>query len=368
MYNNDSSIAVNGKGKSNQVGSSYSTGDQCCDSVVLADSCFISTLTYKVQHFQCTVCLEVANMFKFNFEVEADSSIDPEVVKSPIFNKKEDSIEPDLKNTNDIEWYQAEKVKPIDNLISTLDFYELNAKETSVQNTTIRHLVAGFLLEDIKAQTHLENLDIRKSEENHSDLIAGVYEGGAKIWECTDDLLLYLSEKYDDSFWKDKRVLDLGCGSGLLGIYAIKHGARVDFQDYNKDVLEYITYPNILLNVDETLSDDEKLEFLDKNTSLYSGDWSNFTQLTQGVEKYDLILTSETIYNIENQQKLLETFAGRLKPDGIIFVAAKMHYFGVGGGLEQFSDKIKHGNVFQSQTVWQADKNLRRGILELKFK
>ncbi|KAI8042416.1 hypothetical protein M5D96_003729 [Drosophila gunungcola] len=218
-------------------------------------------------------------MFKFNFEVEADTSEDPEAVKSPIFSN-EGNFEPESENTKNIDWYQAEKVKPIDNLISTLDFYELNAKEMN-------------------------------SEENHSDLIAGVYEGGAKIWECTESLLLYLSEKQEDSFWKDKRVLDLGCGSGLLGIYAMKHGARVDFQDYNKDVLEYITYPNVLLNVDESLTDDGKLEFLDKHTSLYAGDWAHFTQLTKEVEKYDLILTSETIYNIENQQKLLETFAAR---------------------------------------------------------
>jgi len=171
-------------------------------------------------------------MFKFNFEVEADSSEDPQSVKSPIFDKEKDSKEANSKKTEDIDWYQAEKVKPTDNLISILDFYELNAKEIEVGNTTIKHLVAGFLLDDIKAQSDLQDLDISKSEENHSDLIAGVYEGGAKIWECTDDLLQYLSEKHEDSFWKDKRVLDLGCGSGLLGIYAIKHGARVDFQDY----------------------------------------------------------------------------------------------------------------------------------------
>lgn len=168
-------------------------------------------------------------MFKFNFEVEPESSSDLEAVKNAFVDNKCDSEEPAAEDVKVIDWYQAEKVRPIDNLISTLDFYELNAKEKDVGKTKIRHLVAGFLLEDIKAQT---NLDIGKAEENHSDLIAGVYEGGAKIWECTDDLLLYVSEKYEDSYWKDKRVLDLGCGSGLLGIYAMKLGARVDFQDY----------------------------------------------------------------------------------------------------------------------------------------
>ncbi|XP_020812302.1 LOW QUALITY PROTEIN: histidine protein methyltransferase 1 homolog [Drosophila serrata] len=305
-------------------------------------------------------------MFKFNFDVEAESSSDLEAVKSPFVDKKKHSEELEANEIQIIEWYQAERVKPIDNLIPTLDFYELNAKEREVGKARIRHLVAGFLLEDIKAQTHL---DIKKAEESHSDLIAGVYEGGAKIWECTDDLLTYLAGKYeDDTFWKGKRVLDLGCGSGLLGIYAIKMGAQVDFQDYNKDVLEYITYPNILLNVDETLADEQKLEFLENKTSLYAGDWSHFAVLTKDLDKYDLILTSETIYNIDNQEKLLETFAGRLKPDGIVLVAAKSHYFGVGGGMEQFTDKIKLGKVFQTENVWQAEENLKRGILQLKFK
>eukprot|EP00099_Drosophila_melanogaster_P017792 NP_608740.2 uncharacterized protein Dmel_CG17219 [Drosophila melanogaster] len=307
-------------------------------------------------------------MFKFNFDVKAESSEDPEAVKNDIFSKQENSEERESGITKDIDWYNSEKVQPLDNLISAMDFYELNAKEMEVGKMTIKHLVAGFLLEDLKEQSHLVNLDLRKSEENHSDLISGVYEGGAKIWECTEDLLLYLSEKYEDSFWKEKRVLDLGCGCGLLGIYAMKHGARVDFQDYNKDVLEYITYPNILLNLDDSLSEDEKLKFLDNSTTLYSGDWSHFAELSRDVAKYDLILTSETIYNIANQQKLLDTFAGRLKSDGVILVAAKSHYFGVGGGLEQFSENIRLGNVFQSESVWQADENLKRGILQLKFK
>ncbi|XP_039501656.1 histidine protein methyltransferase 1 homolog [Drosophila santomea] len=307
-------------------------------------------------------------MFKFNFDVEVESSEDPEAVKTDLFSKQENPEERESENTKDIEWYQSEKVKPLDNLISAMDFYELNAKEMEVGRAALKHLVAGFLLEDLKEQSQLVNLDLRKSEEKHSDLISGVYEGGAKIWECTEDLLLYLSEKYEDSFWKDKRVLDLGCGCGLLGVYAMKHGAQVDFQDYNKDVLEYITYPNILLNLEDSLSEDEKLKFLDKSTTLYSGDWTNFAELSRNEEKYDLILTSETIYNIENQQKLLDTFAGRLKSEGVVLVAAKSHYFGVGGGLEQFSEKIRLGNVFQSESVWQAEENLKRGILQLKFK
>lgn len=44
------------------------------------------------------------------------------------------------------------------------------------------------------------------------------------------DLIEYLNKSYD---FKGKRVLDVGCGSGLLGIYALNgDAAAVHFQDY----------------------------------------------------------------------------------------------------------------------------------------
>lgn len=57
--------------------------------------------------------------------------------------------------------------------------------------------------------------------------------GGLKVWECTSDLLKYLSTSNFKQEFKGKTVLDLGCGAGVLGIFALLNGAqRVDFQDY----------------------------------------------------------------------------------------------------------------------------------------
>ena len=61
-----------------------------------------------------------------------------------------------------------------------------------------------------------------------SDLVAGVYEGGLKIWECSQDLTQFL---YDSGLeLKGKRVLELGCGAALPGIFCVTRGAHVDFQ------------------------------------------------------------------------------------------------------------------------------------------
>ena len=57
--------------------------------------------------------------------------------------------------------------------------------------------------------------------------------GGLKIWECTNDLTIYLLEQGIEL--RGKRVLDLGCGVGVLGMLAIHLGAAsVHFQDYVK--------------------------------------------------------------------------------------------------------------------------------------
>ncbi len=84
----------------------------------------------------------------------------------------------------------------------------------------------------------------------HSDLVPLVYEGrgvsntqisldetntiqtgGFKFWECASDLLAYLSE-FGADYFQDKKVLEIGCGHGIPGIYILLCGAEVHFQDY----------------------------------------------------------------------------------------------------------------------------------------
>lgn len=56
--------------------------------------------------------------------------------------------------------------------------------------------------------------------------------GGFKIWECTHDLINYFLENQSTIDLNNINVLDLGCGAGILGIYAFMNGASVTFQDY----------------------------------------------------------------------------------------------------------------------------------------
>lgn len=225
---------------------------------------------------------------------------------------------------------------------------------------------------------------VRRTVTANSDLISGVYEGGMKIWECTFDLIKYLKE--EDVDFKGKTVLDLGCGAGLLGIVALKRKAKeVHFQDYNSTVIEEITIPNALVNCDnsdETGSvtaepNKKKLKKSESHAGLlakcrfFSGDWSDFTLLMQNQTpsmKYDIILTSETIYNANYYGALHNLFQHLLADNGTVYLANKSHYFGVGGGVLLFETFIKINNLFHINTLKTLDDGLQRMVMRLSFK
>ncbi|NWY70289.1 MET18 methyltransferase, partial [Erithacus rubecula] len=227
---------------------------------------------------------------------------------------------------------------------------------------------------------------VSKSVSSHSDLIPGVYEGGLKIWECTFDLMDYFSEAEIE--FANKTVLDLGCGAGMLGIVALQdEAARVHFQDYNSTVIDEITLPNVVANC--TSAGRRKDRKASKPPSkrprkaegspdvlnrcrFFSGEWSQVSQLllnsNKPCSKYDLILTSETIYNPDYYSALHDTLAQLLDRNGRVYLASKVHYFGVGGGVYLFEKFIEEKNVFTTKIVKTIDQGLQRCIMEIAFK
>ncbi|KAI8645110.1 hypothetical protein BD408DRAFT_412258 [Parasitella parasitica] len=279
-------------------------------------------------------------------------------------------------------------------------------------------------LVDDKQETNVVNM---LNLSGNSDLIKGVYEGGFKTWECSIDMVQYLSGLPEEQL-TNKRVLELGCGSSLPSLFLLTHSNtnRVDVQDYNDQVIRYITLPNILLNTiltvqepasstvneeqdsevdseddddqeEEEDDDDEKrieqdvdtcdaeaeisseniptmLQQLASRTRAFVGDWSSLpAQLNVDHEKYDMIVTSETIYAEHALPDLISVFQKALKkPYGVCYVAAKTVYFGVGGGILPFcqllaktqdddGDKLKYEKVFESAST------VKREILKVSW-
>ncbi|KAF9136121.1 Histidine protein methyltransferase 1 [Mortierella sp. 14UC] len=275
-----------------------------------------------------------------------------------------------------------------------------------------------------------------------SDLVKGVYEGGLKTWECALDLVAYLADQKQN--YDGQKVLELGCGSALPGIYVLTQSStvQVDLQDYNDQVLKFVTLPNVLLNThvrpdqqpEQTEDDDEEeekpapkepkapvadgqeaddeseeaddeeeeedpepeknpedgdfenveldlpdsdadrlalMQKVEAQSRFFLGDWSGLVDLLgfkSDEDKYDLILTSETIYAEESHEKLYATIKNSLKRGGKALVAAKSFYFGVGGDILSFRRLIEQDGVFDIKVGFSAQAFVRREILELTFK
>nr|SVE75347.1 EOG090X0C09 [Daphnia dolichocephala] len=226
------------------------------------------------------------------------------------------------------------------------------------ENRSPTSIIHGIQLVDLK---HVEQLitsekkaefeSINTAIQMNSDVVKGVYEGGLKVWECTLDLLDYLDK--EPVQFDTLNVLDLGCGAGLLGIYALRKGARtVHFQDYNAEVLSLCTIPNVILNNPDV---NGKVKF-------FAGDWGS---LHHKLHSYDIILTSETIYNPENYTKLIGIFEDTIKKNGVIYVAAKHFYFGVGGNLYEFEKLLRQNGRWNTSVCFCSNEGVKREILKI---
>ncbi|RLN87556.1 hypothetical protein BBJ28_00006580 [Nothophytophthora sp. Chile5] len=159
-----------------------------------------------------------------------------------------------------------------------------------------------------------------------SDLQTGVYEGGFKLWECSVDLVTFI-----------EAALRREPGAKMPA-------ARVVFMDYNKEVLELTTCPNVLRNVRGDMQ-------LYAKASFYAGAWGSVSDCMQQVEQqpqedtlFDLILTAETIYT---EAVALELYQ----------VCSQVY-------VQHFVGLVEADGVFRAETVWE-ERDCRSNIREI---
>jgi len=270
------------------------------------------------------------NDFKFEFEFPIETEI--------LRNRNNENIEQEEVVTSVSTSTSAAKTISLLEFkllsISMLEALRLLMVPACVVNssTTLYRAKKRFIIE--KDDNSLNDLDDKISNiMKCSDLQSGVYEGGFKVWECSIDLVRFLSSEEDNSscssYFAGKKVLELGCGHGLPGIYALKCGSTVHFQDFNSEVIEQLTIPNVIANcfslakLDESIQAQSQWQRWDARTKFFSGDWISVNNLmkmkketlnpTEDNYEYDLILSSDTLYDPHYYIRLCEFIEDHLK-------------------------------------------------------
>ncbi|XP_028324991.1 histidine protein methyltransferase 1 homolog [Gouania willdenowi] len=346
--------------------------------------------------------------FCFNFDIAEQTTNVDDVARKASHSKKTDrsaiTAEDDTKASKPIKEAKEHRPPSDPQFALTDAVYET----VTIGSLPPLHFLNETVFETTASERDDEENILSRTAEQRSDLIPGFYEGGLKVWECTYDLL-ELIEKEGGTFG-GKAVLDLGCGAGLLGILALKRGAKqVHFQDYNSTVIQQITLPNVMLNCqnddEEDSEDDQEGKFqkdngygkkskgkekikssppYPKKTAIdpsqhpllakccfFSGDWSTFLALVlkqNPPPKYDIILTSETIYNTAYYPVLHEALNNLLAAEGLVYLTTKSHYFGVGGGLHLFETYVEQKGVFSVDHLWDGKEGLQRHVVGMRFK
>jgi hypothetical protein len=117
----------------------------------------------------------------------------------------------------------------------------------------------------------------------------------------------------------------------------------------------------------------------------FSGSWDGFNveRILSGSNTYDIVLTSETIYRTDSTPALLrllrdaclgtstshapmqETLDGSARYTCL--VAAKVLYFGVGGGVAEFVEEIEKNGYGKADSVWEQTAGVGRRILNVSW-
>ncbi|XP_050710819.1 histidine protein methyltransferase 1 homolog isoform X2 [Eriocheir sinensis] len=152
-------------------------------------------------------------MFQFNFNVNSEAETDPQTLGG----EHGETVQV---------WLPAQKHEITHSHL--LDPSDVIA-EITLCKTKMKYLTMSSALKKLQEKETACNLSTVLDK--HSDLVPAVYEGGLTIWECTWDLLNHLADM--DIIFKNKRVLEIGCGAALPAIFCALHGAHITLQDYD---------------------------------------------------------------------------------------------------------------------------------------
>ncbi|NOX35910.1 MAG: methyltransferase domain-containing protein [Calditrichaeota bacterium] len=122
----------------------------------------------------------------------------------------------------------------------------------------------------------------------------------AEIWPSAIALSRFIARELH---FRGQQVVELGCGTGLVGVMAGLKGGDVVFTDLKEDALR-LAELNWMMN-------------LQTPARSYRLDW----RIPDADRVFDIILASDVAYEERHFHPLVETFQQLLAPDGVIYLS-----------------------------------------------
>lgn len=165
----------------------------------------------------------------------------------------------------------------------------------------------------------------------------------AKLWESSF-ILAYFLGKQPVVPWQ--RMLEIGAGMGIVGLYASLCGHNVTITDIEEDALQFAK-ANVLLNDSKA-----KVRKLDWNTPEIE-------------EPYEVIFGSEVIYDRKTYPLLVDFLRRALAPNGTIFLA-KHSTLHAPAFFEELTKYFKYKHTVQ--TVRSGDESQQISLYAVRLK
>ncbi|WP_456434199.1 class I SAM-dependent methyltransferase [Thermosulfuriphilus sp.] len=176
-----------------------------------------------------------------------------------------------------------EEVKPIYERLSQR--YELEFEPIAVRGRSIQFLRLGNL------EPLLEQRDVLTEVSN--------FPFWVKIWEGAVVLADFLASIEASP---PKRILEIGAGLGVAGLFAAASGHQVTITDGEEEPLDFVRVTAAVNNLEVEVA---------------RMDWSS----PQDMGQFDLIVGAEVVYSSRIYEALLTLFRRFLKPGGTIYLS-----------------------------------------------
>ncbi|GAB1526847.1 Histidine protein methyltransferase 1 [Rhizoctonia solani] len=340
-------------------------------------------------------------MFKFDFDVEDESP-----------DETNQGITSDADHDPDERPFQEYSLQDL-TLPDDVSYSSVKVRDTHIP----RRDLFDVRLQLMASEAQSDNLTGKAKEDQAaiefasrpSDLVPRVYEGGMKTWECSLDLAAYVLDEHV----RGKKVLE-DYNSSVLEYVTLPNMILVWFfskagESYRATIPPPSPKPDSKSKLPEVSNltlesvpeeDEEETQvgpesprasydphafditepgdlafppalrsaFQDSLSAhhielrFFSGPWDTFHPETP----YDLVLTSETIYQPTSLPSLVRLLRDATCPGGKCLVAAKMVYFGVGGGIREFEAALEKGGS-SVKCVWEQREGVGRSIMQVVF-